>query len=133
MTLGFRGIGYGLRRNPECANHILIDDDVPVTGQRTHGVFLVAGHAQFADDERIQRRAESGRDFGSDRDPAAGQAEHHDVASAAVCRQQISQDAPRFRAVTKDAPRYLVSRRHAVYLVHVGLVPDPIPIAPDQW
>lgn len=56
----------------------------------------MTGDAQLADDERVERRVESTGDFPSDRNTAAGQTEHDDIAPAAVRRQQTGQCAPRF-------------------------------------
>jgi hypothetical protein len=68
-------------------------------GDGAHGEFLVAGHAQFADDEDIERRMEAARDFEGDRDAAAGKAEHDEVGSVGEAGEFIRQHLARLRAI----------------------------------
>ena len=65
----------------------------------------MAGCAELAHDERIQRSPQGRSHFPRDGNPAAGQTQHHDILLAAVRTQQIGQYAARLTAVTKDPPR----------------------------
>ena len=66
--------------DPSRPDHPLVTDLDAVLAERTHRELRLPRHPQLADDDHVERSPEDPRDLGSDRDPSAWQAEHHDVA-----------------------------------------------------
>lgn len=81
--------------------HVVVDDDMPTAGQRAHRELFVAGRAQLAHDERIQRDTERRRHLPGHGNPTAGQPQHHNVLATPVGAEQFGQDPARFAAVTE--------------------------------
>ena len=104
-SLVFGDITQLLRRDSQRPQYIVVDHHSATTGQGAHRELFMAGCAQLAHDERIQRNPQGRSHFPRDGNPASGQTQHHDILLAAVRTQQIGQYAARLTAVTKDPPR----------------------------
>ena len=65
-------------REPEAGDEAVVAHDEPTRGDRPDGQLDVAGRADLAHGEHVERGAEPRRDLGGDGDAAACQAEHDD-------------------------------------------------------
>ena len=84
-----RGLWY-----PETLDHFAIEHEHAAGRELSHGELLVPGDPELAHDEDVQRGAEARRDLVSDRDPAPGQGERHDVPPARISPQRVGKNAP---------------------------------------
>jgi hypothetical protein len=70
----------------------IVHDPHAAGGNGPHGVFLVAGKAQLADDEHVQRCVEGLRHLVAHGDTAAGQCQHQEVGLVTIVREMVGQD-----------------------------------------
>jgi len=61
----------------------------------------VAGHAELADDENVERNVERAGDLGRNRDATTGKAEHYDVGAVSEVAEFGGEQAARFGTVAK--------------------------------
>src|SRR5215813_10818850 len=79
--------GYSLDRcwwDPKAVDDRAFDGPDPTRRDGTQGQFLVAGYAQLADTENVERRSQLVRHFICDRYPAARQAKNQQIGLAGV-------------------------------------------------
>ncbi|MNT45222.1 hypothetical protein D3C72_1817900 [compost metagenome] len=81
---------------------ILIDDLNAATGNRAHGVLLVGGHPQLADQHQVQPDLEGRGDFIGHRHPASRQGQDNDVGTLCVSEQRFHQALAGGGTVTQD-------------------------------
>ena len=70
---------------------VVVEDAHAAGGDRAHGQLLVAGHAELAHEEHVERRVQRPGDLVADRHAAARQPEHDDVVAAGVVAQPLGQ------------------------------------------
>jgi hypothetical protein len=87
-----------LARQLENPKRVLAQDPNPATGNRSHGKFLVAWHAELSHDEDVERSAQR-RHLGRDRYPAAWEPEHDDVRPSRKMVQSASKLPARIVAI----------------------------------
>jgi hypothetical protein len=80
---------------------LLIDHPYAAGRHGPHRQLLMTGHAKLAHHEDIERRTERRRDFGGDRDAAAGQRQYYDITAAGQRLQTSRQSVPRVLTVGK--------------------------------
>ncbi|WP_167229749.1 hypothetical protein [Massilia rubra] len=68
-------------------------------GDRAHGVFLMAGQAELAHEQDVERKAERPGDGEADRNAAARQSQHQRVGASGVAGQRQRQEFAGLRAV----------------------------------
>ena len=56
-----------------------LSTQTPPAGHGAHRQLLVAGHAELADDEHVERHAEHLGDLGGDGHPTAGESQHYEA------------------------------------------------------
>src|ERR1051325_1498071 len=78
-----------------------IQDSDSARCDRSESKLLVAGKAQLAHEENIQRRTECLGDFVADRNAAAGQGENNNILAPAKFSQLVAEQTPRIAPVKK--------------------------------
>jgi hypothetical protein len=84
-----------LGRDAEGAHDVVVQDDGAAAGDGAHGQFLVAGHAELANEVHVQRCAEGGGHLVRDRHTSPWQGENHRVVTPPVALQQTGDDPAR--------------------------------------
>jgi hypothetical protein len=90
-------------RDAEGGEDRLVAVDDPAGGERTHGEFRVAGHAELADDEDIEGQAEGAGHLGADRDASARQGQDEGSGTPAPLREEGGETPACVDAVAKEA------------------------------
>jgi hypothetical protein len=86
-------------RDAEVGHDLAADDHDAAFGDRAHGQFGMARHAELADETDVERRRETRRHFGRDGHAAARQRQHDDIGSTGVLGQEAGQAASGIRSV----------------------------------
>ena len=86
-------------RNVTHLEHGIIEETNAAAGHRPQGQFLMAGHAQFSDEENIQRRPQPRGHLVGNRHAPARQPQDNQPAPPRVTLQLRGQAAPGFPAV----------------------------------
>jgi len=85
------------------ADDVVVDHAHAAARDGAHGEFLVARHAEFADDEYVERRAERPGDLGGDRHAAARQAENDHVVAVSVLAQMAGKHPAGLAAIAESS------------------------------
>src|SRR5439155_209453 len=95
-----RFVAFGLIE--ERADHAVVENPDTAARDRSHREFLVSGHADLADHERVESGAQPRRDLVGDRDATARQPEHHDPFTRAhQVTHALAQDPTRFTTIVE--------------------------------
>src|SRR5262249_25412849 len=101
-TLAFGDLLDDLRRYSQAADHVIVDRYYPVAGDRFHGQFLPARHAEFVYEEDVQRGTQSDRHLIRHGHPAAGKAEHDDIWTISEVLEEAGQVLVSIFAVAEE-------------------------------
>jgi hypothetical protein len=80
-------------------DHGRVEDADAARGDRSERVLLVAGHAELAHEEDVERSLQRARDLVRDGHPAARQGEYDDVVASCVVAQALRKQPPGVRAI----------------------------------
>ena len=87
--------------NPQVANQVAAQDLNATGGDGAHRELGMTRHTEFADEEHVKRRLQSGRDLVRHRNTSSWKAQHEDVRAAGVLRQLVGQLSSGIGAVTE--------------------------------
>lgn len=80
-------LGQLVLGDPGGTHHLVVDHADAAFTDGSHARFRLEGHAEFAHQADVQRCAEGAGDLCGDRDPSAGQPQHHYVGTLEVLQQ----------------------------------------------
>ena len=129
--------GVLLRADPGRADDGLVHDPRALLADRAHGQLGVAGDADLADDQDVQRGVQGLCHAHRDGDAPAGQAQDDGIGQAQLA-QPLTQPPPGLVPVGKDLPARARSRPHPVTVARAvrrqagALVPNRTPPPADR-
>jgi len=91
----------GSTRDAESTHHIMVYDLDAARGDGAHGEFCVAGDAELADDEDIERGVEFAGNLRGHGDAAAREGKHENVRAAGMLHERGGKKAAGVRAVAE--------------------------------
>lgn len=84
----------GRLRNAIAANDIVVDNDLATAGDRPHGQFLLTRNAELTHNEDVEREMQLAGNFEGNRNAAARQSEHNDLAGGEFFTAFVADDLP---------------------------------------
>jgi hypothetical protein len=94
----------------DMTGNVVRGDDIAVehfrapAGDCTHGELGLPGHSEFTDDEHIERRLQSPRDFEGNRHTSARQRKDDHIFAVLILCELPSQQLARLTAIPKPVP-----------------------------
>jgi hypothetical protein len=83
------------------ANELLVEDADPARGDGAERELFLTRRSELADDEDVERRAETASDLVRDGHAAARQGQHHHVGASRVMRDALGEGATGLVAIGK--------------------------------
>src|SRR2546430_14181694 len=80
-------------RDTEPPHHFVVHDDTSAAGDRTHGQLLMAGYAELAYEENVERHSQGPGHFGRHRHAAPRETNADDVVASRVLTGPLGQHA----------------------------------------
>ena len=106
-----RGPDQG-HRHAQGLDDLWVQDKNPARGDGAHGKLLVAGQAQLADDQDVERCVKCSGHLERNRNPAAREPQHEDIGAAAVLEQVVGEPPTGLPAVAKQHRIFIPLRAH---------------------